>query len=170
MKRNHTLCRCLTSDTPVTTAPTLGFVQDLSVLVTTNYVPLRDGFPRYLWSLHAGGPLALPTGCGPLLAIVDARPLCLDCAVSSEDRGLGELPLGVVAFAKLISISTFVEHSSLELPPRLPVHPEWLRRGLPLHLPLCIFARMGLPRKFSYNPLRFCCWLSIDPHNAYGHI
>ena len=21
-----------------------------------------------------------------------------------------------------------------------------------------------------YNPLRFYCWLSIDPHNAYGHI
>ena len=69
MKRHHTLRRCLTSDTPVTTAPTLGFVQDLSVLVPTNYALLRDGFLRYLWSLHAGGPLALPTGCGPLLAM-----------------------------------------------------------------------------------------------------
>ena len=63
MKRNHTLRRCLTSGTPVATAPTLEDVQDFSALVPTNYVPLRDGFPRYLWSLHADGPLALPTGC-----------------------------------------------------------------------------------------------------------
>ena len=63
MKRNHTLRRCLTSGTPVATAPTLEDVQDFSALVPTNYVPLRDGFPCYLWSLHADDPLALPTGC-----------------------------------------------------------------------------------------------------------
>ena len=80
--------------------------------------------------------------------IVVARPLFLDCSVSSEDRGLGGLPLGVVASAKLISISTFVERSSLELPPRLPVLPEWLRRGLPPRPPLGALVQMGLHRKF----------------------
>jgi hypothetical protein len=63
MKRNRTLRRCLTNGTPVATAPTLGFVQDFSVLTPTNYALHRDGFLRYLWSLHVGGPLALPTGC-----------------------------------------------------------------------------------------------------------
>jgi hypothetical protein len=72
----------------------------------------------------------------------------LDCSVSSEDRGLGGLPLGVVASAKLISISTFVERSSLELPPRLSVLPECLRQGVPPRPQIGAFARMGLHRKF----------------------
>ena len=80
--------------------------------------------------------------------IVVAKPLFLDCSVSSEDRGLGGLPLGVVASAKLISISTFVERSSLELLPRWSVLPEWLRRGVPPRPPLGAFARMGLHHKF----------------------
>ena len=63
MRRNRTLHRCLTYGTFVTTAPTLEFVQGISVLAPTSYALRRVGFLRYLWSLHVGGPLAPPTGC-----------------------------------------------------------------------------------------------------------